>query len=426
MKKFFAVILAFVMVLTLAACNGGAGSSPAAGGTTSTPGAASTPAPAGEPVPPVKIGVSQILSGQYAEPGTHALDGLTLAVQHINDAGGIKSLGGAKIEMVIQDATSDPTQAKNVVERMVMDEEIICWFGPSISAVMLSTLPVLEKNGIPLITDASGDALFEQGFKYIFCITHRGFKIGANVAACLNWLNTEKGFSFHRVGIVYENSAAGIPMAEGARKNLANYGLEIAFDESFPPGLTDASSIVTAMKNSEVEVFNPSTYAAESKLFIDTMNSQDFHPLIVGPVAWPSLGENLGSAVNGVLSTANWNAHTKAVQDNPKWKAVVEEFEATHSYFMDEKAGPNYQCGMILWEALEATGSRDREVLAEYLRTATFENTMMSPPTIKFGDDGNNGNAAAVIHQWQDGVPYAVFPREYAVREFVDPTTLSN
>ncbi len=367
----------------------------------------------------MKIAAAYPLSGANAESGQMGLDGARLAVKHINENGGIKSLGGAKIELVEADTTSDATQSKQVVERLLQDEDILAMVGCANSGIMMPTLPVLEKNQIPAVTNCNAPDITGQGYQYVFSLCHLGPDAGQNVVKAIQWLNDEMGYSYKKVAIVYENSAFGISSAEGSRADAEEYGLEIVFDESFAPGLTDASSIVTAMKNSGAEVFIPATYASESKLFIETMKSMDYHPLVIGPVAWPSLEEALGDSINGILSTGNWNPYTKYVQDNPENKAIVDDFEETYGYFMTEVAGPNYQAVKIIAEALEICGTRDSVVLRDTISQTEFTDTLMAPTTVKFNENGLNEHAIAVLAQWQDHVPYAVYPTEVSVREFV-------
>ncbi len=372
----------------------------------------------------IKVAAAYPMSGTSAELGMMGHDGLELGIKHINDNGGIQSMGGAKIEVVWADTTSDPAQAQNVVERLVADEEILCFFGTGSSAVMMPVIPILDKNGIPAITNAGSASVTEQGSENIFQVPHSTDLGGANVMRFLQWLNEEQGYDYKKVAIVYENSTFGIDMAEGSRADAEEYGMEIVFDESFPPGLTDASAIVTAMKNSGAEVFLPATYAAESKLFLDMMKNMDYHPLVIGPVAWPSLGEGLGDSVNGVISTGSWGWNTKNVMDIPENQAIVEEFEKTYGYFMSEQAGPNYVCAQVLAAALEESQATTREELREAISKVHLTDSLICPGELMFDENGKDIAARAVCFQWQEGIPRAIFPTEYSVSAFIDPNKI--
>ena len=420
----FRIIAALMaLVILLAAC-----------GTTDSESTASTSAgaettdtsleDADSDVPVVKIAVAFPISGSSAELGMMGRDGVELGIKHINENGGIKSLGGAKIEMVFADTTSDPAQAKTVVERLVADDDIICFLGVGSSAVMMPILPILEKNGIPAITNAGSQNVTTQGYKYVFQVPHAVNLGGENIMEFLQWLNTEKGYDYHKVGLVYENTSFGLDLADGARGDAEELGLEIVFDESFPPGLTDASALITAMKNSGANVFIPATYASESKLLIETMNNLDYKPLIIGPVAWPSLAEGLGDNVNGVISTGSWSWNTKNIVENPKHTAVAKEFEETYGYFMTEQSGPTYVTTQVLQAALEESGATTRAELRDAIANVRIEDSMISPGLLEFDETGANMHARAVCHQWQNGVPCAIYPLEYAVTEYIDPSDM--
>lgn len=424
MHKIFAISMSLCLSLVLLLSSCGQQEAPPTSSAAENP-QSQEAASAAEEIKPVKIAVAFALSGTNAEAGKMGVDAVTLAVGKINESGGIKSLGGAPVEMVIADITSDPGQSKQVVERLLADEEISALVGCGSSALMLPVLPVLEKARIPAVTNCNAPGITNQGYKYVFSITHPGAAAGSNVVRCIDWLNNEMGYSYKKVAIVYENSAFGISSAEGSREDAEKYGLEIVFDESFAPGITDASAIVTAMKNSGAEVFIPATYASESKLFIETMRTMDYHPLIIGPVAWPSLAEGLGESVNGILSTGNWNPYTRAVQDNPDYAALVDEYFDAYGYFMTEVSGANYQATWVIKEAIELCASRDGAVIRDTISGSTFENTIMTESSVKFDETGQNINAKAVLAQWQNGIPYAIYPVEYSVAGFIDPKEIN-
>ena len=70
----------------------------------------------------VKVGLIVPLSGPWARQGELMKMGAEMAIEHINAAGGIKSLGGAKIKLVVVDAGDSAEKAKNAAQRMVAQE----------------------------------------------------------------------------------------------------------------------------------------------------------------------------------------------------------------------------------------------------------------------------------------------------------------
>src|SRR3974377_953232 len=101
-----------------------------------------------------EIAVFACLSGPAVDLGVMSRDGVTLAVEDVNQAGGIKALGGAKGKMVVADVTRNVAQAPGVVERILSTQKISGAVGMGMSQMTLSCLPVLEKAQVPLTTSS--------------------------------------------------------------------------------------------------------------------------------------------------------------------------------------------------------------------------------------------------------------------------------
>ena len=417
MKKILSLFFVLVLIL-LTAC-----------GNTSTPQTTTAPAPANNAstettpntaaVETVKIALITSMSGQSADLGRMSGEGINFAADRVNASGGIKSLNGAKVEIIQVDLTSDPAQSKNVVERLVADNKIVAILCHGTSAVSLPTLPVVEKNQIPLVTSANAKEITGQGYKYVFSFTPPAVMVGAAQPEFLKWLNEEKGFSYKKVALIYENSSYGISTAEGMRNRIPDMGLEIVYDESFQSGLTDASSIATAIIQSGAEVVIPSTYTNDNKMICDAMRSMNFYPLLMGASAWQSFGEDMGDAANGFIATGNWNHMTKNMYEDAYYKAINDDFAQKYGYNMSDVTGAAY-CGFdIVYQALEACGSTNPVDVRNAI-SALDGKTLMQPGTIKFDENGQNVNAVVTVQQWQYGQCVAVWPEEYAAGRFID------
>ena len=100
----------------------------------------------------VKIGFLNPFSGNDAESGMLDTEGARLAVKHINESGGIKALGGAKIELIEADTTSDAKQAPSVTERLITsNSDLSAIVGTGFSSLTLSILPIIVQYGIPTL-----------------------------------------------------------------------------------------------------------------------------------------------------------------------------------------------------------------------------------------------------------------------------------
>jgi len=204
----------------------------------------------------VKIGMAGAITGSNAESGRMSRLGAEAAVRYINANGGIKAFGGALVELVIIDSTSDGAQSPIAVERALTDNpDIVAIVGNSTSALTLPMLPVIQEYGVPAICiTAANSTITEQGCDYIFQPCHTGTQSSAMQVEFLGYLAGKLGKEPAElsIGIVYENSAWGQDVAATNRTFCENNGFIVGAEETFPStGLTDASSIVGKLKNAE-------------------------------------------------------------------------------------------------------------------------------------------------------------------------------
>ncbi len=380
---------------------------------------------AAEQVKEVQIAFLNPLSGSNVDAGQQDLNAAQLAVEDINNAGGIKSLGGAKIKLIVVDSTSDPKQAASVAERLFSTEKIAGVVGTGISGLTMPILPLAEKARIPLLTNAINDQITSQGYKFTFQVTPKGSQFGGTQVEFLKWLNAEYKLGITKVAVVYENSSYGVSTATGIKDIADKAGMEIVLYEAYPHGFTDASSLVTKIKASGAQALFPIAYTTDAKLIINTMKSMNVNPVIIGGGAgflWPAFGQEMGEAVNGFVSVASWNWDSKSITSNKDLVGVTERYEKKYGGFMTEHAGPTYLAVRVLADAIDKAGSADpikvRDVLATYNSNSGMA-ALMQPGVTKFDATGWNGTVHPVMIQWQNGKPRTVFPKEDATDAFI-------
>ena len=117
----------------------------------------------------VKVGLLVPLSGIYARPGQVMRMGAEMAIDHINAHGGIKSLGGAKLKLVVIDCGDTTEKAKNAAQRMVAQEtDLVAATGSYLSSFTLAVTEVTERAQLPMLTLSYSDLITDRGFKYMF------------------------------------------------------------------------------------------------------------------------------------------------------------------------------------------------------------------------------------------------------------------
>ena len=112
----------------------------------------------------VKVGLLVPISGLYARPGTVMREGAEMAVDHINAQGGIKSLGGAKLKLVVLDSGDTTEKAKNAAQRMVAQEtDLVAASGAYLSSFTLAVTEVTERANLPVLTLSYSDLITDRG-----------------------------------------------------------------------------------------------------------------------------------------------------------------------------------------------------------------------------------------------------------------------
>src|SRR5215213_2269634 len=118
---------------------------------------------------PVKVAVIAPLSGPWARQGTLVKWGAETAIAEINAAGGVKAMGGAKLELVPIDAGDSAEKAKNAAQRLVAQEpDVVGGMGAWLSTFTLAVTEVTERAQLPWLTLSYADSITDRGFKYVF------------------------------------------------------------------------------------------------------------------------------------------------------------------------------------------------------------------------------------------------------------------
>jgi len=157
----------------------------------------------------VKIGVLHPVTGALAYSGQQCREGALMAIEDINKRGGIKSMGGAKIEALLGDAQSTPQAGTAEVEKM-NEAGVAAILGAYASAICLATTQAAAKYNLPHVVDVGvADQIVERGLKNTFRFGP-GYRKCAEIAvANLHVLNTAAGKPAKTVMIIHEESLFG-------------------------------------------------------------------------------------------------------------------------------------------------------------------------------------------------------------------------
>jgi len=354
----------------------------------------------------VKVGNIEPLSGPSASVGQQGKCARDLAVEEINAAGGIKSLGGAKIEMIYADSESKPDKGVAEAERLINTEKVNVLTGCWNSAVTYPTTAVAERYGIPFIVPVSvADKITEQGFKTVFRIAAKDSWWTRDQFAFLKDMAKETNTKIETLAFVYENGDWGKGFAENWKKLAQKDGYKVVLDEPYPSTATDLSPVVQKIKRANPDVLLLVSNAADAILLTNTLAEYKVKPKAIvgsgGGHADPSFLKAAGKNAQYVFDIVEWETDV----GKPGVPAFNQKFNAKCGYNPAGESVDAYVAMYVLADALERAGSLDPKAIRDALAATKLSSgpaMVASYDSIEFDQTGQNKNAALCIVQIND------------------------
>ena len=354
----------------------------------------------------VRIGNIIPLSGPSASVGQQGKNAREMAVEEINAAGGIKSLGGAKLEMLYADSESKPEKGVSEAERMINTEKVHILTGCWNSAVTYPTTAVAERYGIPFVVPVSvADKITEQGFKTVFRIAAKDSWWTRDQFAFLKDMQEEFKTEIKTLAFVYENGDWGKGFAGQWRALAEKNGYKIVLDEPYPSTTTDLSPVVQKIRRARPDVLMLVSNAADAILLTNTLADYKVKPKAIiasgGGHADPSFLKATGNNDRYLFDIVEWETDV----NKPGVKEINEKFKARYGYNLAGESVDAYIAMYVIKDALERAGSLDPVKIREALAKTNLRSgpaMIASYDAIEFDATGQNKHAALSIVQIND------------------------
>ena len=420
-RKFSTVILtlAMIFVLLAGACTPATPEAPAA--------------PTAKALPDeIVVGVVQPLTGSFAVFGKEGQIGAELAIKHINEAGGIKSMGGKKLRVVVEDAGGTADSAKLATESMISKNRPVAILGEYISRFVMAASEVTDREKVILIADALVPQITQMGRQYLFRPGPTATNHGAMAYQFVKETAAAAGIEVKTLAILNEDSANGRANSLGATEAALKDKVSIVTTLEYPYDITDATQIVQQLEKANPDVIIHTPYFNDAIVFGKAFKETGYYPkFLAGAGACgyvdPASIAALGDAAEGISMTFSYNP----AKDTPQNNKFVDEYKATYGYIPTEGAGMNYYGAMVLYEALEYSGKNfpDDPLNPDNLRASFLALDLTSGPAvetypgnqIKFDATGQNLFPGVVVLQVQNGQPVVVYPPDDAEAKPVFP-----
>lgn len=380
--------------------------------------------PADPTGPPSEDGAPIVLAAALAESGRHSLEGTEvargyrLAVEILNENGGIR---GRPVQLEIRDDGSDAQASARLYAGFIAAGPVDGLLGPYSSTITDVVLAVTEAAGVPMVAPmASTPAIWserQRQWSVQFLTPGPTYLQGSVEVAAFGGVRT--------VAVVYENSPFPASVVEGVREAVRSHGLEIVLDRSYEVGAADHEALAAEARDAGADLFIGGGYTADAAGFAAAASAVRYRPilmsLLLGP-SQPQFAETVGQAARCVAGNTPWHPAIQTagfIADN---ETFVRRYEAAHGKAPGYHAAGGFAAVELMAEGLDqvisGTGGPDRAALRDFLfsaRTGTIVGPYEVAPIddaeagaqrglkglqVQWQDDGAGGLALRIVHPW--------------------------
>ena len=371
----------------------------------------------------VKMALVAPISGAMARAGDLMRIGAKLAIEDINAQGGIKALGGARFQLVVEDAGNTVETAKNAAQRLVANEpDVVAGTGAWSSSLTLAITEVTERAGLPWVTLSYADQITGRGFKYLVQTVPVASVLALDsMPTVLSMAKAAVGKEPATVAIISDSTAAAQafvkPLREGGFTQL---GVKIVVDEVFTSPLTDATTMVQKLRATKPDFLLfyclqfPDAKLVLSKMGEFGLGEGRLPTVTVGvQFASPEMLKAVGAqALEGLVIVApNWPSKAQA-------KILPDLTKRSGEPWLNQDTISTYGDMWLIKDAIERAGSADKAKVMDALRAT---DTTSGPADYYLGDKlafdatGRRFGGAVGLIQWHDGKPDLIWPAKLAV-----------
>jgi branched-chain amino acid transport system substrate-binding protein len=369
----------------------------------------------------IKVGHIHPLSGFLAFDGGLVVNGLTLAVDEINEGGGIKSIGGARVGLAGGDTQGKVEVGMAEAERLIRDGAVAV-LGPYQSPVAYAVSQLCEKERTPfVITVAVADNITERGFEYTFRVQPNARVMAERSLDHLAEMAKSAGVSVKTLSMMHEDGLFGTSIAGHVERHAKKLGMELGLKVPYNFRTPDLTTEVTKIKAAKADVVLVTGYFGDALLIVRTATELRLEARAVmgisnGGFSNPKFLADQPQLADLILDGNYWHnprsERTKRVMD-----AYAKRFNAP----MSSHSVQSYSAMMVLRDALERAGSPDRAKVREALAKTNLTDHILPQGPIQFDKTGENTGAQSALLQNQGGRTAVVGPAQFAEAKAVFP-----
>jgi branched-chain amino acid transport system substrate-binding protein len=334
----------------------------------------------------IVVGYYGDLTGRTASFGVSTKNGVEMAVDELNKAGGII---GRKVRVIVEDDQGEPNKAATVVSKLVNQDKVVAVLGEVASSNSLAAAPKAQEARVPMISPSSTNPNVTQVGDYIFRVCFIDpFQGDVMAKFAANNLKAK------RAAILYDfNADYSRGLREFFTRSFKGLGGEIVAEQSYTQGDRDFSGQLTQIRAANPDVIYVPGYYGEVGVISNQSKQLGIKAPLLGGDGWdsPQLWELGGASLNG-----NYISNHYSVDDpSPAIQKFVADYKSRYNILPDALAALGYDSMRVLADAITRAGGTDSAKLREAI--AQTKNFVGVTGSITIDKDRNAVKPAVVL-----------------------------
>jgi branched-chain amino acid transport system substrate-binding protein len=379
---------------------------------------AATAGGAATTAPPLKIGISLSLSGDFSDSGKAAKRGYQLWQKVVNAKGGVL---GRKVQLIIQDDTSSPTQAATNYQNFITRDKVDLVFGPFSTLLTAPSASVANRYGYAFIEPAGGGpAVFQEKLHNVFFTQPAPVLQSGDVFAHF-LLSLPKAQRPKTAAYPSLDDPFASPIADHVRSILEKRGVKTVYKTIYPSETTDMTPIVQKVASKHPDAVIGGTQNGDAYAQIKAMVQLKFSPKFVfltnGPNDPAEFPSKVGRKnVNGVFATGDWFPQEHSPGNAAFVKAYLKAYGGSADT-IDPTSAEAYACGQIVELLAKRIHSVDNKKIIAALHKGSWPTV---EGVIRWNSIGEPQGSDLLV-EWINGKLYPVFPKSIALHKPLVP-----
>jgi branched-chain amino acid transport system substrate-binding protein len=312
---------------------------------------------------PIKIGFNVPLTGFAAADGASALHGAELAVQQVNDGGGID---GRPLELVVYDDQASPKEAVPIAQKLIEQDQVTLAVSGSYSAPTRAAAGIFQSAGIPYLSAYAVHPDITRAGDYVFRTSFMGEIQGRAGAKLVGEMLGKK-----KVALVVLNNDFGQSLATGFKEQAPSYGIEIVGEYEY--GIKDRQfgPIVSSVKADNPEAIYATGYFFTAGPLVSQLRAAGVDVPVIGQEGYDGQKfiEIAGPAAEGVIITTSLDRDSQVAET----RRFIEEFEKKAGYPADMVGASAHTAVKVAAEAMRKAGADDPKAIRDAIASTTIQ-----------------------------------------------------